>query len=138
MPSSQIIDGRKMTLIELAEISYEEYSDSAEELADALCEQERQEFLKFAREAAVSTLGSTAAGLEWTYTPHADLPSDMQEAAAPLAPGRSEYLRYRIDHAGESIKFELVQPCSTCGQDRINEVAGIVELGRLLATGGAS
>ena len=136
--SSQTVPSAKLTLVDLADMAYREYSDSAEEQADELFEQERADFLKFARECASSALGEAAAELQWTYTPHADLPAETQEATAPLMPGSSEYLRYRIDHAGESIKFELVQPCSACGQSRINEVFDLLTLGRLLAaTGGA-
>jgi hypothetical protein len=135
MISSQPIDGDKLTLVELADISYTEYVNGSEERADEAFEQERQEFLKFARECAASTLSQAAADLDWTYTPYADLPEGVQEAT-----GRTEYLRYQIRHNEEVIKFELVQPCSACGEARITEVTGLVQLGQLLANakGGAS
>ncbi|MFJ4932379.1 hypothetical protein ACIP8U_00710 [Streptomyces pseudovenezuelae] len=136
MPSSQIIDGSKMTLVELAEISFEEYSNSAEEQADEQFEQERESFLAAVRATARQRFSATAEQLEWTYTPHAELPADVEEATAPLSPERPEYFRYRYNHATETPSFELVQPCSTCGHDRINEVTGLTDLGRLLATGG--
>lgn len=129
----QVIDGDKMTLIELADISYIEYVNITEEAADDQFKEECESFLHAARATARNRFGTTADQLQWTYTPNADLPNDIEEATAPLAPDRPEYLRYRYDHNAESATFELVQPCSACGHDRINEVTGIVELGRLLA-----
>lgn len=137
--SSQTIDGDKMTLVELADISYTEYVNSSEERADEALTQEREEFLKFARECAASTLSQEAAYLDWTYTPYAELSEGVQEATAPVGPGRTEYLRYQIRHEEEAIKFELVQPCNACGEARITKVTGLVQLGQFLAAkGGAS
>ena len=138
MPSSQIIDGSKMTLVELADISYSEYVNHAEEEADEHFEQERESFLITTRAIARNRFGTTADQLQWTYTPIAETPTDVEEATAPVAPGRTEYLRHRYNHATEDVSFELVQPCSACGQSRINEVTGLVQLGQLLADGGAS
>lgn len=134
MPSSsQTTNAAKLTLIDLADISYAEYVNGSEERADEMFEQERAEFLKSARECAASTLSRAAADLDWSYTPYADLPESVQEATAPIGSGRTEYLRYQIRHNEEVIKFELVQPCSACGNSQINEVTSLVDLGRLLA-----
>lgn len=139
MPSSsQTIDGAKMTLVDLADISYSEYLSSTEEEADQQFEQERKTFLAAAREAARNRFGSSADQLQWTYTPHASLPDDVEEATTPLSPGRPEYFRYRYNHASEVTSYELVQPCSACGESRITEVAGLVDLGRLLAAEGGA
>lgn len=125
-----------MTLVELAEISYTEYVGSNQDQLDERFEEERESFLTAARATAKNRFGSTADQLEWTYTLPDDQPSGVEEAVAPLAPGRPEYLRYRYDHDGEIDSFELVQPCSACGIDRVNEVAGLVQLGQLLAAKG--
>ncbi|MGX1129959.1 hypothetical protein RKD49_002149 [Streptomyces glaucescens] len=131
--SSQPIDGDKLTLVELADISYTEYVNGAEELANDTFEQERENFLAIARTMARSRFSATADQLEWTYTPHAELPEDVEEATAPLAPARTEYFRCRYNSANETTSFELVQPCSACGRDGITEVTGLVQLGQLLA-----
>jgi hypothetical protein len=126
-----------LTLLDLADIEYAKHESGAENEAAEMFEVNRKGFLSFARESATSALGSAASELQWTYTPHADLPAGVEEATAPLAPGRSEYLRYQIRHDDEVITFELVQPCSACGESRINAVSSLVDLGRLMATGGA-
>lgn len=138
--SSQTIDGDKMTLVELANISYTEYVNGSEELANETFEQERENFLSIARTIARSRFSATADQLEWAYTPHAELPEDVEEATAPLAPGRTEYFRCRYNSATEATSFELVQPCNACGEARITEVTGLVQLGELLANtkGGAA
>ncbi|MFF7308106.1 hypothetical protein [Streptomyces sp. NPDC008137] len=140
MISSQPIDGDKLTLVELAEISYTEYANSAEEEAGERFEQEREDFLVMARATARSRFNAAADQLQWTYTPHNELPEDVEEATAPLATGRPEFFRVRFNHATEATSFELVQPCSACGEARITEVTGLVQLGELLADakGGAA
>lgn len=125
-----------MTLIEAAEAMYSEYIDAAQDEKDAQFEEERESFLSAARATAKARFGDAADELEWTYTLADDRPSGVEEAIASLAPGRPEYLRYRYDHDGESASFELVQPCSACGHDRINEVSGLTKLGELLAAKG--
>jgi hypothetical protein len=139
MISSQPIDGDKLTLVELADISYSEYANSTQEQADEQFEKNRESFLAIARTTARGRFGSTADQMEWAYTPHAELPEDIEEATAPLAEGRTEYFRCRFNAATEATTFELVQPCSACGNDRITEVTGLVQLGQLLANakGGA-
>ncbi len=138
--SSQPIDPNTLTLVELADISYTEYVNGSEELPNETFEQERENFLSIARTIARSRFSATADQLEWTYTPHAELPQDIEQATAPLAPGRTEYFRCRYNHATETTSFELVQPCSACGEARITEVTGLVQLGELLANakGGAA
>ncbi|MGW2937627.1 hypothetical protein ACWDA7_38780 [Streptomyces sp. NPDC001156] len=125
-----------MTLVEAAETAFTEYANAAEDQADEHFDHEREGFLNAARTTARDRLGDTADQLEWTYTPHAELPEDVEEATAPLAPGRPEYLRYRYYADDESGAFELVQPCSACERDRINEVGNLIKLGELLATKG--
>lgn len=124
----------RMTLIELAETTYAEYVDATQDELDIRYQETSEAFIAAARMTAKNRFGVEAADqLEWTYTCPDDLPDDVEEAIAPLAPGRPEYLRYRYTTDGESATFELVQPCSACGHDRINEVSGLVKLGELLA-----
>lgn len=126
-----------MTLIEAAEATYSEYIDTAQDELDEWFERERESFLTAARATARTRFGSECADqLEWTYTLLDDRPNGAEEAVAMLAPGRSEYLRYRYDHDAESASFELVQPCAACGHDRVNEVSGLAKLGELLAAKG--
>lgn len=121
-----------MTLLDLADISFHEYARSAEEEADEQFEKKCESFLSAARAIAHARFGSSSSELEWTYSAQTDLPTDVEQATAPLAAGRTEYLRYRYDHASEDTTFELVQPCTSCGHDEINEVTSLVGLGRLL------
>lgn len=125
-----------LSLIEQAETAYTEYVGASRDETDERFERESESFLSSARATAKSLLGEAAYELEWTYTLPDDLPEDTQEAVAVLAPGRSEYLRYRYDADGDTESFELVQPCSACGHDRINEVTGLTKLGELLAAKG--
>lgn len=126
----------RMTLIELAETTYSEYRDAAQDELDERFEQERESFLSAARKTAEVRFGTAAEELDWTYTLADDRPTGVEEAVASLASGRPEYLRYRYDHDAESASFELVQPCDACGHDRINEVSGLTKLGELLAAKG--
>ncbi|MGW0821783.1 hypothetical protein [Streptomyces sp. NPDC002845] len=121
-----------MNLIELAQTTYTEYIGSAQDELDARYQENRESFLTSARKTATNRFGEAAEQLDWTYTSPDDLPDDIEEATAPLAPGRLEYLRYRYTTDDEIATFELVQPCSACGHDRINEVPGLTKLGELL------
>ncbi|WP_190040256.1 hypothetical protein, partial [Streptomyces fructofermentans] len=90
------------------------------------------EFLKIARESVARTLGEEAADLDWQNVTEG-LADQVEEARALLAPGRREYLRYRIDHGAEEYALELVQPCAVCRVDRVSPVQGLFHLGLLLA-----
>jgi hypothetical protein len=121
-----------MNLIDLALTTYTEYLGAAEDVAAEQAEQLRDTFLSAARATASARLGSAADQLDWTYTPHGGQAKNTEQATAPLAQGRPEYLRYRYDHDAEDTSFALVQPCSACGHDRINEIPGLTRLGELL------
>jgi hypothetical protein len=125
-----------MSLVELAETVYAEYTDASQEESDQRFEEASENFITAARLTAKTRFGDAADALNWTYTLPDDLPQGIEEAVAALAPGRPEYLRYRYDHDGENPSFELVQPCSACGHERINEVTGLTKLGELLAAKG--
>ncbi|GAA2929380.1 hypothetical protein [Streptomyces enissocaesilis] len=125
------------SLIDLAITSYTEYAAEAMDQGDEMFEEHRSEFLGAARATAQIRLGA-ATELDWTYTGTMDLPPDTEEATAPLAPGRPEYLRYRWNADTEDVTFELVQPCDKCNHSQINEITGLVGLGALLAEGAAS
>lgn len=124
-----------MNIIELALTTYAESNAMQADAADDHLEEARAEFLRMARSCASSTLAADAGKLDWQYTPADGLPEDAEEARALLAPGRLEYLRYRIDHAQETVSFALVQPCLACGHDRINDVTSLFHLGQLLDQG---
>lgn len=124
----------RIPLIELAQISYEEYLSSSQEQIDEQHEQQAEDFLKGARATAARLLGAgSAEELEWLYTSPDDLPDDVEEATALLAKGRMDWLRFRYDHAAERGAFELVKQCSACGHEEAHEVTGLVRLGELLA-----
>jgi hypothetical protein len=122
-----------VNLIELALTTYTEGSAAKTEETAALAEEARVEFLAAADSCAHGVLNSGADDLNWQYTT-TGLPESVEEARAILAPGRPEYLRYRIDHADETadVSFDLVQPCSACGDDRITAVTGLYRLGQIL------
>ncbi|MFI1535482.1 hypothetical protein [Streptomyces anandii] len=124
-----------MTLIELAQITWEEYQAYAAEDSSKEFAQAREEFLQAARSTAARTLCADAEKLAWQYTPGKQLPEQAEQATALLEPGRPEYLRFRVDHGAETVTFDLVRPCQACGIDRVDEVHGLVDLGRLLAEG---
>jgi hypothetical protein len=121
-----------MNLIDLALTTYTEYLGAAEDVAAEQAEQLRDTFLSAARATASARLGSAADQLEWTYTPHGGQQKNTEQATAQLAQGRPEYLRYQYDHDAEDTSFALVQPCTACGHDRINEIPGLTRLGELL------
>ncbi|MFD5632410.1 hypothetical protein, partial [Streptomyces sp. NPDC127072] len=106
-----------MSLIELAETSYSEYVGASQDEADERYEKQVAEFLSAAHKTAVVRLGPAADELDWTYTSPDDLPDDVEEATAMLAPGRMDWLRYRYDHTSESVDFELVTECGTCSHE---------------------
>ncbi|MFC8676763.1 hypothetical protein ACFUEN_29260 [Streptomyces griseorubiginosus] len=126
-----------MNIIETALTSFEEYEAAEPKRAAEEYESSRDEFFRYARAEAKATLGPGAEQLDWKYTPADQLPESVEEATAQLAPGRSEYLRYRVDHGTDSSAFELVRPCDACGCTRIDAVDGYVALGRILAQDGA-
>lgn len=119
------------TLTDMALTASQEYYSEAEAQGDEMFEQHRKEILSLARSKAMGVLGKTAASLlTWEYTGTADLPPDTLEAKAFIDSGPA-YLRYRlIDN--EDVTFELVRPCSSCQQDRIDAVAHLAHLGSLL------
>lgn len=127
------MNNNPMSLIELAQISYEEYLGANQEQLDEQHQQQTESFLTGARNAAKRLLGDLAAELDWTYTSPDDLPDDVEEATALLAKGRMDWLRFRYDHVAEREAFELVKQCSTCGHEEAHEVNGLVRLGELLA-----
>lgn len=131
-------DNTIQPLVEVAEAAYAEYADAAEDRAAAQFDEDRGRFLTAAHATARSRFGSPANHLVWTYMPHADLPADVEEATAPIGPGRTEFLRYRYNAATERTTFELVQPCGACGDSRVNEVSGLTHLGELLAAKGGA
>lgn len=126
----------RMTLIEAAQITYEEYLDATQDQLDEQHEQQVEAFLGAARATAKVRLGSAADELDWTYTSPDDLPEDVEEATALLAKGRMDWLRFRCADGGENVTLELVKQCSACGHEQANEVTGLVKLGELLAAKG--
>jgi hypothetical protein len=136
--SSQNAATARLSLIDLADIEYAKCVAAVDVETDELADETRETFLAVARSNARNRLGATADELEWAYTPPVDLTEDVEEATAPLASGRSEYLRYRFNHTSEEASFALVQPCDACGESRIGEVADLVDLGRLLALSGGA
>lgn len=126
----------RMTLIELAQASYEEYLGASQDQADEQHAQYVENFLKAALGAAHARLGSAADELNWIYISPDDLPDDIEEATAVLAKGRMDWLRYRYDHAADRTTFELVRQCSACGSEQADEVDSLLKLGELLAKGG--
>lgn len=122
-----------LTVAELASLAFGKESAEAEALGDEMFEEQREQLLACARGKARFVLGDEAAAqLDWQYTGTADLPTDTEQATAGLGEGRSEYLRYRVTDDGDSVTFALVQPCSACGNDRIDEVRSLGHLGALL------
>lgn len=122
----------RMSVTDLAGIAFRKYETDAMQQGDEMFDQHREEFLACTQATATSVLGSEAAAqLDWTYTGTADLPPDTEEATALLDYGPN-YLRYR--YSDDSASFELVQPCGTCGHQRINEVSNLIQLGGLLET----
>lgn len=121
-----------MNLIDLALTTYTEGAAAqAEELADRAAEA-RDEFLAHADSCAHGVLSSSAEQLTWQYVT-AGLPDETEEARAFLAPGRPEYLRYRVSGIDDhQVSFDLVQPCRACGHDRITRVTSLFHLGALL------
>lgn len=120
----------RMSVTDLAGIAFREYETEAMHQGDELFDVHREEFLACTQATAASVLGSEAAAqLDWTYTGTADLPPDTEEATALLDDG-PKYLRYR--YSDETASFDLVQPCSTCGHERISEVSNLIQLGALL------
>ncbi|MFM9473986.1 hypothetical protein ACKI1U_08260 [Streptomyces scabiei] len=122
-----------MNLVQLALTTYTEGTAIQAEAAPELAEQARNQFLQYARSHAEHTLSQAARDLVWQYVT-VGLPDEVEEARAVLAAGRPDYLRYRHNHAdpdGE-VAFDLVQPCFTCGTDRVSPVRGLFHLGELL------
>jgi hypothetical protein len=122
-----------MNLVQLALTTYTEGTAIQAEAAPELAEQARNEFLQHARSYADHTLSQAAGELVWQYVTEG-LADEVEEARAVLAPGRPDYLRYRLDHSTDSVEvsFDLVQPCFTCGTDRVSPVRGLFHLGELL------
>lgn len=123
-----------MNLIELALTTYTESKAQEAETTGEYAEEARREFLQDARNCAARTLAQDAADLDWQYTPASELPDQVEEARALLAPGGPAYLRYRADHGAEKYSFDLVQPRHA---DRISPVTGLFHLGQLLSEGDA-
>ena len=126
----------RMSLIELAQISYEEYLGATQDEAEERHEKQVEEFLTAARATAKTRLGSAADELDWMYTSPDDLPDDVEEATAILAKGRMDWLRFRYDHTAESADLEYVRQCTTCSHEQADEVTGLTKLGELLAAKG--
>jgi hypothetical protein len=127
------MNDKPMSLIEVAQISYEEYLASTQDEIDEQHQKNVEEFLTAARKTAQVRFGSVADGLDWMYTSPDDLPDDVEEATALLAKGRMDWLRFRVADEGDRVTFELVHQCSECGHERAHEVDGLVKLGELLA-----
>jgi hypothetical protein len=121
----------RLGIADLAQLAYRNATTEAEQQGDEMFDQHREEFFACARKCARSALGEEAAAqLAWVYTGTADLPADTEEATALLDESHTEYLRYR--HSDTDVTFELVQPCGSCGHQRINAVHNLVQLGALL------
>ncbi|MEI5522486.1 hypothetical protein WB388_17945 [Streptomyces brasiliscabiei] len=124
-----------MNLVELALTTYSEGTATNAEAAPELAEQARNQFLQYARSHAEHTLSQAAGELVWQYVT-VGLPDEVEEARAVLAAGRPDYLRYRHDPTTDSadveVSFDLVQPCFSCGTDRVSPVRGLFHLGELL------
>lgn len=117
-----------MNLAELALTTFTEAkADRADTEAD-LAAEARSEFLQQARKSAAVNVCQDAADLDWQYVT-GGLPDQVEEARAILAPGRVEYLRYRIDESAETVALELVQPRAA---DRITAITSLFQLGMLL------
>ncbi|MET7477981.1 hypothetical protein ABZT17_26945 [Streptomyces sp. NPDC005648] len=128
-----------MNLIEHALLTYTEGTAMQAEEDGGRFQQQQDEFVESARSCAVRTLCEDAGNLDWQYTV-VGLPEHIEEARALLAPGRLEYLRYRVDCTDEdrtSVGFELVRPCLACGHDQVTQVSSLFHLGRLLAESAA-
>lgn len=118
------------SLSALAINASQEYYSEAEAQGDQLFEQHRNEIIGFARHKAAAVLGKEAAQLlSWEYTGTADLPPNTYEVRAAVD-GSPAYLRYRL--IDDDTAFELVRPCSSCRQERIDTVAHLAHLGSLL------
>lgn len=127
----------RMTLIEAAKVSYDEFVNASTDEADERYAKQVEDFLTCARATAKVRFGvECAAELEWTYTSPDDLPDGMEEATALLAKGRMDWLRFRCSTDGDTVAFELVKQCGECGQEQANEVSGLTRLGELLAAKG--
>ncbi|QTU64265.1 hypothetical protein [Streptomyces scabiei] len=123
-----------MNLIEHALTVFTEGTAERAERDAEYAAEAREELLRLARGCAVATLAADAGDLDWQCTTEG-LPGHVEEARALLLPGRSEYLRYRIDHEDADnvqVSFDLVRPCLTCGHDRITKVTSLFHLGQLL------
>jgi hypothetical protein len=117
-----------MNLIELALHTYAESAADEAASADDIAEQARAAFLDWARRSATANVPEIAGDLTWRYVTKV-LPDQVEEARALLAPGRLEYLRYRVDNRVETATLELVQPSAA---DRVTPVTSLVHLGKLL------
>lgn len=122
-----------MNLIELALTTYTEGTAALADPDNGTAAEEREQFLRYARSHADHALSQAAGELVWQYVTEG-LPDQVEEARAVLAPGRPDYLRYRQDHSTDSVgvSFDLVQPCFSCGTDRVSPVTGLFHLGELL------
>ncbi|GGX49379.1 hypothetical protein [Streptomyces noursei] len=121
-----------LTVADLASRAYAQLEADGEARGDEMFEQQREEFLAFARGKARSVLGEEAAArLDWRYPGTFDLPTGVEQATASLGEGRSEYLQYRVTDVDE-VTFALVQPCGTCGRNQIDGVRDLAHLGGLL------
>ncbi|MDX3629017.1 hypothetical protein PV728_01570 [Streptomyces europaeiscabiei] len=122
-----------MNLIQLALATYTEGTAALADPDNGTAAEERERFLQYARSHAAMTLSEAAGELVWQYVTEG-LPDPVEEARAVLAAGRPDYLRYRLDHAADSVEvsFDLVQPCFACGTDRVSPVTGLFHLGELL------
>ncbi|MDX3170074.1 hypothetical protein PV516_40650 [Streptomyces scabiei] len=122
-----------MNLVQLALATYTEGTAALADPDSGTAAEERERFLQYARSHAAMALSEAAGELVWQYVTEG-LPDQVEEARAVLAPGRPDYLRYRLDHAAESVEvsFDLVQPCFACGTDRVSPVTGLFHLGELL------
>ncbi|CBG73469.1 hypothetical protein SCAB_64661 [Streptomyces scabiei 87.22] len=122
-----------MNLVQLALATFTEGTAALADPDNGTAAEERERFLQYARSHAAMTLSEAAGELVWQYVTEG-LPDQVEEARAVLAPGRPDYLRYRLDHSVESVEvaFDLVQPCFACGTDRVSPVTGLFHLGELL------
>ncbi|WP_143677061.1 hypothetical protein [Streptomyces scabiei] len=122
-----------MNLVQLALVTYTERTAALADPDNGTAAEERERFLQYARSHAAMALSEAAGELVWQYVTEG-LPDQVEEARAVLAPGRPDYLRYRLDHAADSVEvsFDLVQPCFACGTDRVSPVTGLFHLGELL------
>lgn len=117
-----------MNLLQLALATYAKSTAEQTESADDFAEQARAAFLDEARKSASANVCEIAADLTWQYVTEG-LPDQVEEARASLAPGRLEYMRYRVDGRAETAALELVQPRAA---DRVSPVTSLVHLGKLL------